>query len=419
MSCLTVRADRGLVHAAFGGERHVFVSHEAMALRGERPRLPMNLSFVIDRSGSMRGDKIRTAILGTQEGIRRMGDQDRFSVVSYDDAVEITVPSTAGTAAGKEAAAARVAVLEPGGSTDLHAGWMKGCDQIAAWLTQGQVARCLLFTDGRVNCGVQETPTLVARAVELRSRGISTSTFGIGADFDEALLSRIADAGGGRARLVEHPSRLQEMLGAELTDTLDVVHRGAELHVRCPEGGRVEAIGPWPVRREGDRLVLSLGDLVSEEVTELVLRVRVPPGREGSTFTLDFFMVDREGPLEDAAATCAWRRVDEAANKAQPRDIAVDRVVAARHAARTREQAIEANRQGKREAARLLLLRVADRVGAYAGQDAEMNALIESLRQNAETYSRPMTPMEQKQAHYASNSALRGRDQTGSARRKG
>ncbi len=418
MSRLTARTERVFIHATYGGDRHVYVSYEAPKLQGERPRLPMNLSFVIDRSGSMSGEKIQTAIAGTQEGIRRLGAADRFSVVAYDDQVTVPVPSTPGTAEGKARAIAAVAGLEPGGSTDLHGGWMNGCNQIASFLAEGQVARCLLFTDGQVNHGVRDEETLVQRARELRARGIVTTTFGIGLDFNEHLLTRIADAGGGRGRYVEHAGGLPAMLGAELNDTLDVVHRAAELHIRCPAGVRLEPIGPWEARREGDLCVLSLGDLVSEEITELVLRVRVPPGSDQAPFRITFQLHDRTGALPDADGACTWIRTPEAANKAQVRDVLVDRIVAARHAARAREQAVAANRARDHRKAADLLLGVAAKIDAYAGGDAELVKLVADLRRDAGTYGQTMTVMQQKQAHYQANAESRGRNEMGSAKRK-
>lgn len=418
MSRLTARTERVFVHAAYGGDRHVHVRYEAPELQEERLRMPMNLSFVIDRSGSMRGEKIQKAIAGTQEGIRRLGPADRFSVVAYDDQVTVPVPSTPGTAEGKARAVAEVAKLEPGDRTNLHDGWMNGCNQIASFLADGQVARCLLFTDGQVNHGVRDEETLVQRAREMRARGIVTTTFGIGADFNDVLLTRIADAGGGRGRHIVDASRLPAMLGAELVDTLDVVHRAAELQIRCPAGVRLEPIGPWEVRREGDLCALPLGDLVSGEIMELVLRVRVPPGAEQTPFRISLQMHDRTGALPDADAACAWVRTSEAVNKAQMRDVAVDRIVAARHAARTREHAVAANRQHEHKRAADLLLGVAAKIMVYAGGDPELLKLVADLRRDAEVYGKTMTAMQQKQAHYQANAESRGRNEMGSAKRK-
>src|SRR5512134_544002 len=93
-----VRADRPLIRAEARSRRYLRVEIQAPKAPSRAGRLPVNLAFVLDRSGSMSGGKIEKAREAVVQGIRSLGPEDRFAVVAYDDKVEIVVPSTAATA---------------------------------------------------------------------------------------------------------------------------------------------------------------------------------------------------------------------------------------------------------------------------------------------------------------------------------
>ena len=417
MSRLVAHTERALVPARSGSNRHVHLVYEAPARGGDEPRLPMNLAFILDRSGSMDGDKIGLARLGTLEGVARLSPADRFAVVAYDSEVEVTVPSMPGGAEGLAVARERVGGIEPRGSTDLCSGWLTGCKEIARGLEKEHVARALLFTDGHANHGEQSHERLTHHAAELRARGIATSTFGIGLGYDENLLRAIADAGGGQCRYVEAPADLPRLLREELTDAMDVVHRSVVLRMEGPASVALEVIGPWPTRNVGDAVEVTIGDLVSEERLEIVVRAHMSAGPEGDAVTVRFSLHDRDGTLAEGSAECGWRYAAAEQNRDQPRDMAVDRVVASRHAARARETALGANgRRDYREAASRLNL-VADRVARYAGTDPELLRIVASLRFDAQRYAHQLSEYDRKREYQESTSESRGKTGSGSALR--
>jgi Mg-chelatase subunit ChlD len=417
MSRLSARSERTLLSARSGGSRHVHVVYQAPSRPDGAKRRPMNLAFVIDRSGSMGGSKLDLARKGTLEGIGRLTPADRFAVVSYDHQAEVVMPSVPGGPESAETARERVASIRNRGSTDLCAGWLTGCKEIAGALADEQVARALLFTDGLANHGETAPEVLIRHATELRSRGIATTTFGIGLDFDEALLRAIADAGGGQARYVEAPADLPRLLREELTDAMDVVHRGAVLRMEGPPSVVLQVVGPWPSRRVGDAVEVTIGDLVSDERLEIVVRALVPAGAEGQSVAVRFSMRDQDDSMGDASADCRWTYAPSPENRAQPRDVAVDRIVASRHAASAREQALMANRRRDyREAARLLNL-VAERVESYVNGDRELGHIAASLRDDAQRYAFELSAKDQKDEYHSSTLSSRGRTGTGSASR--
>jgi len=418
MTRLSAQSERSFVRASMGGSRHVLVTIGAPALEGARPRLPMNLAFVLDRSGSMGRGKLNLAKGAVVEGIRRLTRGDRFAVVAYDGDVDVTVAST--PASGENIARARnsIGALFARGSTALYDGWLTGCKEVESHLNDGQVARCMLFTDGQANQGETSADVLANRAAELRARGITTSTFGIGLDFDEVLLRRMADEGGGNARFIESDADFSKLVSAELRDTLDIVHRSLVLRIEAPSGVAVEVIGPWRTERTDAGADVLLGDVVSEELLDVVVRFRLPHGHRRDVTGVTFSLLDREGPVDATPAQVEWRYVGGEENDVQPREVEVDRAVAARHAARARERAVIANREGRYDVAAGLLLGVVAQIERYAGKDPELLALIESLRSDVQSYGEPMTAREVKIAYSRNSSAVRSRMEDGSARRR-
>jgi Ca-activated chloride channel family protein len=418
MNRLSARSERQLISARGGSSRHVHLIYDAPKRPPGEQRLPMNLAFVIDRSGSMGGEKIVLARLGTIEGVSRLAPTDRFSIIAYDDHVDVCVPSTPGGAQGLARAKSAIRGIEPRGGTDLCAGWLNGCKQIAAGLSEGQVARALLFTDGLANHGITDAETLCKHAAELRARGIHTSTFGIGSDFDERLLRSIADAGGGQSRYVESPADLPRLLSEELTDAMDVVQRKVVLRVEGPSGVGIEVVGPWPTRRIETGVEVEIGDLVSEERLEMVVRIQTGHGPAGGSVGVRFTVLDGDDAAPPAQAECSWIWALSADNQGQSRVVEIDRVVAERHAARARERAILANRNRDYGEAGRLLRRVAKRIAEYSANDPILCQIVAELERDADTYGAAMSAESQKSAYNLSGTAYRSRTATGSARRR-
>src|SRR5262245_14311859 len=253
---LAVTTDRRLIRANGRSNRFILAQVTAPAAERKTERLPVNLAFILDRSGSMSGEKIELAKQTITTALGFLDERDRFSVIAYDDQIDIVVESTPASAEARKNAAGRIATIDARGSTNLSGGWFRGAEQVALHQAADGVNRCLLVTDGLANKGVTNHDELVTHATQLRDRGVSLTTFGIGADFDEILLQSLADGGGGHFYFVRDAATIRDHLTSEVGETLEVVARDAALEIVHAEDLRIDGITPQPVGQRGYRATI-------------------------------------------------------------------------------------------------------------------------------------------------------------------
>ncbi|MFN2567642.1 MAG: VWA domain-containing protein [Gemmatimonadaceae bacterium] len=379
---LTVRTDRLLLPVSAPSTRYLLVRVNAPSSPPRDGRMPVNISLVLDRSGSMEdGRKFRLAREAVEQALRMLRSDDCFSLVVYDNEVDVLAPSSLATPGAKMRAFDALQSVAPRGSTDLGAGWLRGCEQVADHLVgEDAVSRCLLLTDGLANRGIQDRSELAMHAAELHRRGVSTTTFGVGADFDERLLRDMALEGGGNFYFIEGASQIPGMLTGELGEALDVVVRQAALEITLPRGADAEPVSRFRSRRaHGDNeLRVDLGDLVSEQELLVVVKVTLPRGEEiGASATIGVTLTGRD--VTSVTTELAWTSASDADAEAQQRDREVDREVARVYAARAKVAATEANHVGDFRAAGRVLQQTAGRIESYAGDDPELRLLAANL----------------------------------------
>ncbi len=247
---------------------------------------------------------------------------------------------------------------------------------------------------------------------------MSTSTFGVGNDFDERLLQELADAGGGHFYYIADAPQIRDAITSEVGETLETVARDVALEITARDDVRIDAISPYRLTVTGNRTFVSLGDLVSEQIVEIVLRLSFPYGDVGRETGAIVALTDRDGVFERATGhpepvRLTWSYADDRANDVQARDRDVDRAVARLFAARARQEALGRNREGDFAGARHVLDATRARILGYAGDDPEIRAVVETLAEEEIVYAAPMAEPARKQAHFASANALRSRDVLG------
>lgn len=415
-----IRQDRTYLRAPSRSTRYLVVRLVAPETPRRTDRLPVNVSLVLDRSGSMGGPKIRLAKEAVERAIATLDQRDRFSVVFYDDHVDVVVASTA--AGGDARGAAREALrrVDARGSTNLFEGWLRGCEQVALHAGGDAVSRTLLLTDGLANVGVTDRFELESHAAELRRRSVATSTFGVGHDFDEALLEAMASAGGGNFYYIQDERQIADFMTSELGEALEVVARDVRLGVGLPFGAQLEMLGHERVERHGpEAWTVEVGDLVARQEREVVLRINFPHGSPGAPADVTVAVHDRDGAFAGDRAVAHWAYADHATNDRQARTHEVDRLVARLFAARARMEAVGFNKAGDFRRSSGSLTGVASRIRGYAAGDRELLELADELERAAvNEVSVAMAPAMQKSMYSDAAYMRRARTADGKAQRK-
>lgn len=416
MTTLTLRTDGTRVRASGPTVRHVLLTVQApLSTAGHRARPPVDVAFVIDRSGSMGGPKIHLAREAVVQGLSMLAPTDRFSIVAYDQDVQVVMPF--GSWSMTEATQA-VRSIEPNGSTNLSGGWLTACMQLAEAPGPRSLRKCLLMSDGQANAGITDARELARHAAELRERGICTSTFGIGHDFDEELMTGMARDGGGQAYYIEHEAQTSALLTSELGETLDTVARDVVVHLRLPDHATLEVLNDFPTSGSGPTQTVTLGHLVSGQTVTVLLRITCPAGPTGASLSLGASVASAEQPAS-GWNDLAWTFADDEACAAQALDHEVVAAVVRVDDARARREAVYYNRRGNFEGARQALERTAREVYERVGDVDEARTVVARMLEDAAMFEVPMAPSMCKSTEYSSRSVLASRDQAGRARRSG
>lgn len=414
-----MRSDRVLIRADGNSRRYVLISFAAPLAPPKADRMPINVSFVLDRSGSMGGErKIELVREAADKAIGMLSQEDRFSLVVYDDQIDVLMESTAASDEAKREARRRLRQIDARGNTDLGGGWLRGCEQAAIHLNEAVSAKCLLLSDGLANHGITDQSELARHAGELRQRGVLTSTFGVGSDFDEVLLQRMADAGGGHSYYVEKAVQIPDYLTSELGETLEVVARDTAIQLTLPAGTVAEPLNRFRFERSEESLTIDLGNLVSGQEVSIVVELRFPAGKIGDALSVGIRLTDRDRAMDAAPAGLEWTFADHAANDTQARDRAVDAAVAELCAANARDEALEHNRKGDFKSARATIHSVAERIRGYAGNDRDINGIAEALAREEVEYEERLSAPQMKTRYYAAQHLMRSRDIQGKSKRQ-
>lgn len=397
-----IQTDRALLPAASPTVRylHVTISAPSAPPPDTVSRPPADVAVVLDRSGSMGGTKIAMARAAVDNAVRLLQPHDHLTVVCYDDHVETVLPRSAATRDAKALALDRLAGIEARGATNLEGGWRRAASELRDGVSvapagvepagTGGATRVLLLTDGLANRGVTDRTELVGFARQLRDEGISTSTFGVGADFDE---------------------------------TLQVVARDVVFEVIVTPGSAtpvhlalLNALAP---EHTPTRLRLRVGDLVADQDVTLVVAVAVDtPPAVGQSVSVQCRLRDKSRVFAPQPLAVEWTVASATANDQQPVNGAVLLEAATLLAARARRSALDANRQGDFARARGLLRDAARHLRQMAPHEPSVTALADELDTEELRFAHALSAMDLKRRHFRAYAVSASLELDGKARRR-
>ncbi len=359
---------------------------------GPRPlddqRRPLNLSVVLDRSSSMVGDKLAYVKQAAQFLVQRLSADDRFSLVTYNESVQVSLRP--GPAIQKDAINQAIQRIQAGGTTNLSGGWLQGCTLVAAQLAEGQVNRVLLLTDGLANEGITDPDRLAALAAQKRAEGVTTTTMGVGLDFNEDLLVRMAAEGGGAFYFIDNPDQAPHIFSTELKDLMSVVGQNLTIILAlAPEVRMVRQLNAYPAEVQGRTITFRLGDLYADELKTLVLELSIPALETLGPYEVGQMRFDYDdlsgGQVSHQTLTVpiTVNTVPEDEFAAQAPNADVVKSALLLRAARAREEAIRYADRGDFDHASQVLAGVADAIRETGLEDDDLQTQHDMLREEA------------------------------------
>jgi Ca-activated chloride channel family protein len=354
--------------------------------------VPLNLSLVLDRSGSMSGSKLEYARDAAALLVRRLRPDDIVSVVTYDDQVDTLAEPN--VSQGEAELARAIGRIHSGGSTNLSGGWLRGRELVSRNLNASPsempaVNRVLLMTDGLANVGITDSNALAGLCANAFENGVSTSTIGFGSDYDEELLRSMADRGGGHSYYIENPDQAPGVFEEEIEGLLGLAAQNIELRI-VPEQfvELVNVYNDYPSHGGAGGITVTLGDLYAREPKSLLVEFFAPGG--GSTAAKNIAeivvtadVLDGDNALEHQRIRIPVAATLEGSVRQEPE---IERVQVLLDAAKAREEARKRGRVGDVGGAAHVLREASARCVSCPSQDETMREQAEDLAEMASRY---------------------------------
>jgi Ca-activated chloride channel family protein len=363
-----------------------------LRITGEAPddadRPGLNLSVVLDRSGSMAGPKLARAKEAASLLVRRLADEDVVSIVAYDDEVRTMAARAPGSR--RQELLDRIAAVRRGGTTNLSGGWLRGRELVAEDLEEGGVNRVLLLTDGLANVGITDPGQLRDLVASGASKGVTTTTIGFGTGYDEHLLRAMAEAGGGSTYYIETPDQAPAVFESEIEGLMALAAQNIAVTV-APSSAvdHATVLHQYPRQQTDDgSLRLELGDLYALEPKSLLCEFLLSSDDDAAevdvaTLTVEGHVLLPNGGVEKRTTTLPIRVSRAAGAVVEPE---VRREALLLEAAQAREEALQDRRSGAFEDGARKLRSVAEKLSPMAAGDPELTDEVDDLRDMAERF---------------------------------
>ncbi len=373
-------------------------------------RNPLNLAMVLDRSGSMEGEKIANLRTAAKQVIDLLDVEDFVSITAFSDRVFKIAPSQ--EAADADTLKSLIDTIRDGGGTAMSGGMRQGMRELEKQLSPDRLNRMLLLTDGQTFGDEDECRALGA---EMGSKGIVIQALGLGEDWNEELLDEVAEASGGNADFIEQADQITGFFEEAVQRMQAAVVQNAELILRLVNGivprqvwrvtPLIENLGYQPL---SDRDVqVDLGEVDVDEGVALLVELLVSP-RPAGTFRIAQAEVNYDVPLLGTEGEKAKADVmidfTEDPQAAKAYDAAIMNLVEKVTAFKLQTRALDAAKMGDTEGASRQLRAAATRL-LQVGEESLAEAALQEA-QNLEDKGE-MSSAGTKKLHYATRKLTR------------
>jgi Ca-activated chloride channel family protein len=247
-------------------------------------KAPLNISLVLDKSGSMEGPKIRSLRQAAKNAIDLLETDDQVSIIAFSDQVFTIASST--PAADKDRLKLKIDGIRDGGGTAMSGGMRRGMAELEKNLSPDRLSRMLLLTDGQT---FGDEDQCVDLGSEMGAKDMVIHALGLGEDWNEDLLDQVAEASGGGADYIETADELSDYFLAAVKQMHATVVKNAQLILRLTNGivprqvwrvvPIIENLGYQPLSDED--VQVDLGELDNDQGSALLVELLIAPRPEG------------------------------------------------------------------------------------------------------------------------------------------
>ena len=253
---------------------YIILELDAPAEAKQSPAPPLNVCLVLDRSTSMRGEKMDLVKAAASQVLRNLRPQDILSVVAFSDRAEVVIPAS--YYQDRVRLEAKIQMMQPGGATEIYQGLEAGAKEVVRSLDPKRINHIILLTDGHTYGDEQQC---LALASKLAERGIGISGLGIGKEWNDIFLDVLATRTGGSSAYIAEPQDIKRLLLEKFNALAQIYADDLALTVSSPEGVdlsyafRIQP-DPAPIPLEE---VLRPGPILQDASTRIIFEYIIQP----------------------------------------------------------------------------------------------------------------------------------------------